>query len=219
MSVSTGVSKTRLVKFTSKSKPKPDLRPSSLLCLCHETLNGGQEVGSSLSHRGHVVCGGGGLWKRCHSLSGSDTARKPKESVSDGTRHTARHALSEAISISISPLRRVAIGAGGQITTVVVPPTYQKDSDTEPPESRETRTNIQLFILLLRALHVRGAHAKKASTTPQALDQQPREIPPIRRQQQQQQQQQQPQQQPQLLAYFLCPVMCHCLSLRAASVL
>ena len=167
-----------------------------------------------------MVCGGGGgLWKRCHSLSGSDTARKPKESVSDGTRPGMLSQRPFPFPFPRSGLRRVAIGAGGQITTVVVPPTYQKDSDTEPPESRETRTNIQLFILLLRALHVRGAHAKKASTTPQALDQQPREIPPIRRQQQQQQQQQQPQQQPQLLAYFLCPVMCHCLSLRAASVL
>ena len=93
MSVSTGVSKTRLVtsKIYVKVKAKarsPPLFPLVLMphATKHETEGKKSVRHSSLSHRGHVVCGGGGLWKRCHSLSGSDTARKPKESVSDGTR-------------------------------------------------------------------------------------------------------------------------------------
>ena len=46
-----------------------------------------------------------------------------------GYEYGSRHALSEVIS----QLWRVTVDAGGQITAVVVPTTYQKDFDTEGP--------------------------------------------------------------------------------------
>ena len=62
---------------------------------------------------------GRGSWG-CHPLQAR--IRPQRERI-------GRHALSEVIS----QLRRVTIDAGGQITAVVVPTTYQKDFDTEGP--------------------------------------------------------------------------------------